>query len=239
MVVFLTCFEKPTLQFESAWVLTNIASETSDNTYAVVESGAVPIFCQLLKCNNAQVKEQAVWAIGNIAGDSPACRDLVLNTGALKPMLNLMNSKSQISLLRNCIWTLSNLCRSKPQPRFENISAVIPVVTALLYSYDSEVLIDCCWALSYLSDGTNDKIQAVLDAGIAKRLTRILTDAALSPNAVILVPALRTIGNIVTGDDEQTDEMVASGVLTCLGNMLIYSFKKSIRKEACWTLSNI
>jgi importin subunit alpha-1 len=28
-----------------------------------------------------------VWALGNIAGDSPRCRDLVLNMNALPPLL--------------------------------------------------------------------------------------------------------------------------------------------------------
>ena len=33
------------------------------------------------------VREQAVWALGNIAGDSPTCRDLVLREGAMQPLL--------------------------------------------------------------------------------------------------------------------------------------------------------
>ena len=36
------------------------------------------------------VKEQAVWALGNIAGDSPECRDIVLQLGALHPLLQLL-----------------------------------------------------------------------------------------------------------------------------------------------------
>ena len=33
---------------------------------------------------------QAVWALGNIAGDSPECRDYVLSEGILVPLLQLV-----------------------------------------------------------------------------------------------------------------------------------------------------
>ena len=82
-VEFLQRDDTPWLQIEAARALTNSASGTSENTRVVmIDSGAVPIFCRLLLSPNDDVREQAVEALGNIAGDSPTCRDLVLREGA-------------------------------------------------------------------------------------------------------------------------------------------------------------
>lgn len=78
-------------------------------------------------------------------------------------------------MTRNSVWAVSNLCRGKvPPPDFTMVSPALPVLASLLSHIDPDVLADTCWALSYLSDGPNEKIQAVIDAGVCPTLVELL-----------------------------------------------------------------
>ncbi|EPQ05864.1 Importin subunit alpha-3 [Myotis brandtii] len=236
--ILVKCLERddnPSLQFEAAWALTNIASGTSAQTQAVVQSNAVPLFLRLLHSPHQNVCEQAVWALGNIIGDGPQCRDYVISLGVVKPLLSFINPSIPITFLRNVTWVIVNLCRNKdPPPPMETVQEILPALCVLIYHTDINILVDTVWALSYLTDGGNEQIQMVIDSGVVPFLVPLLSHQEVK----VQTAALRAVGNIVTGTDEQTQVVLNCDVLSHFPNLLSHP-KEKINKEAVWFLSNI
>ena len=235
LIRFIQLFDQPQVQFEAAWALTNISSGTHQNCRVILEKGAVPHLINLLESPSEEVREQTVWVLGNIAGDAAHCRDLILQFGGLPKLITVAQNTTKPGLIKNSAWTISNLCRGKPSPQFPMVKEALPIISWFIHTQeDPEILTDCCWALSHLSDGKVEKVDAVLESGVAKRVIDLLGHHL--PN--VQIPALRVVGNIVTGNEQQTQAMVNLNVLPALLPLLSHE-KKAIRKEAVWTYSNI
>ena len=59
----------------------------------LVEKGAISIFIDLLQATQSEeIIEQACWALGNIAGDNRNLRNLVLNAGAMYPLVQILST---------------------------------------------------------------------------------------------------------------------------------------------------
>lgn len=223
------------MQYEALWALTNIASGTHDHAQLLVHLDVLPHFKSLLSSPVHRVREQACWALGNIAGDCSEMRDRVLSLGVMRDTLNLLvDQSSRLSLVRIATWTMSNLCRGKPAPAFSLVRDAIQVAAQLIYSTDKEVLVDALWTLSFLSDGKDKKQKAVAEANVCPQLVSLLQSNELQ----FLVPALRTIGNLMSGDDRTTNKVIEAGALNYLAPLLGHN-RHGVRKEACWTVSNV
>lgn len=68
-----------------------------------------------------------------------------------------------------------------------------------------------------------------MDSGCIPRLVELLT----LDEVAVVTPALRSVGNIVTGDDRQTDAVLGANVLGSLV-MLLNHKKPNIIKVSCF-----
>ena len=165
----------PKLQFEAAWALTNIASGDSQSTNLVAEASLDRVV-GLLHSTSNEVVDQAVWCLGNVAGDGGPLRDAVHSVpGCMDRLLELLHTPNQtVSMLRNTTWTLSNLCRGEPKPKAAFITdEVVRTLIELGYHADAAVAADATWGLRYLaSDPVHSEalIRNGVVAGLAARV---------------------------------------------------------------------
>lgn len=181
---------------------------------ALIEKDVVKHFMNLMNSEHTEIVDQAVWGIGNIAGDNVFTRDQVLSAGALDRIAVLLNNfPPETSLTRNATWTISNLCRGKPRADFKILQQAIgPLLKVIKENENPDILVDCCWALSYIIDGSKEVITEFMIPELIDRLIGLVNHNTLS----IQIPVIRTLGNMTTGDDTQVQILLDRGLLQAL-----------------------
>nr|CAD2140607.1 unnamed protein product [Meloidogyne enterolobii] len=227
------------VQFEAAWAITNIVSGNSRQTAAMVDAGVITPLLHIISISSLKLAEQALWAIANIAGDSVRMRDALFEGGIVPILVELTKKVTpdfDPPFARILAWTISNLCRyKKPPTPFEILKQFAPSISILLKHNDLQAQSDACWALSYLTDGTDENIQLANKENVMP----LLIDFINSGQNSLVSPALRTAGNFATGSDELTSVVINSGILTNAAPCLLNSENSGFAKECCWLLSNI
>jgi len=242
-VSFLYVKDCSTLLFESAWILTNIASGDSKQTAAVVHAKAIPALMDHLGQGDLKLTEQVIWALSNIAGDWSGYRNDILQMNGMNKLLQAMRDAynqqdrdQALTIFKNCVWCCSNFCRGQPSPDFQLVKECIPALVWLIQAdWDDAIIIDSVWALAYLADGADINIFAICDAGVCGICMELIEKS----KPALIAAVIRLIGNIVAADHPgPTEQMIMAGVVSKV-RPLINHKKKGVRREACWTFSNI
>jgi hypothetical protein len=99
---------------------------------------------------------------------------------------------------------------------------------------DEQNLSDCLWAISYSIDGPKERIIPFIQS---KAIPNVIMHAK-SHLLSIASPALRILGTTSTGNEVLTQSLLDNNILETYEELLD-SKKALVRREVCWTLSNI
>ncbi|KAM7255176.1 hypothetical protein ACFE04_020417 [Oxalis oulophora] len=250
---------------EAAWCLTNVAAGKPEETKALLP--ALPLLvahlggtnlntyeCSLLMNNllaiahvaeksYLPVAEQCAWALGNVAGEGEELRNVLLSQGALPPLARMM-LPDKGSTVRTAAWALSNLIKGpdpKPATELIKVDGVLDAILRHLRNADEELATEVAWVVVYLSALSNVATSILVKTDVIQLLIQRL---ATSNSLQLLIPVLRSLGNLVAGDahtisaillpgHEITDNAI-EGLVKCLK-----SEHRVLKKESAWVVSNI
>lgn len=239
LIAFLEDGTRVELQFEAAWVLTNLSCGAPRHAAALTRAGALPPLVRALGSPSADVAEQAAWCLGNLAADMPRA---VLTAGAMLPLLALLadDAVSGVSMRRNVTWSIINLCKKTP---LEQVTPALPTLVRMLHTEADEACLDhACCSLRHITTGDGSaRMQAFLDVGGAEACARLVALLGRPEEGHhVGLEALLTLSNICTGDSEQTGCVLRAGALPALVRLLRDPAQpEKVHKECCFMVSNI
>lgn len=223
---------------ESIWCLANLTAGPSEVIAKLVDLGGLLVLSRFLAHSNTDIRDQAIWTLSNIAGDCVPHRDAVISLGVVEIVSDfLVSGKAKTSSsIEVMAWLLSNLCRGSPDPPASVVSTALRLAPGFFATEKARVVATACWMLSYLTENRPlETVDAVLNSGVVGKLLEWVMRTEAEK---VQIPALRTLGNILTGDDCQAQILLNLGLLQHLA-ALIDSDKREVRREVMWCFSNI
>ena len=226
------------------WIITNIASGESTQTMYIMSQGGIEYFVGFCNTDNfsEEVYAQALWGLGNIAGESAYNRDKMLEMGILHLTLKIYYSEQtkKLATKKTIAWVINNLCRHKPTVKFSEVKDAMPYLyNSLENQKDEDPITDNLWTCNYMTKGFIDEdMLSFAKSGILEKIAHWIKIASKSNQISILIPGLMTLSNIATGNAEATDYILDLDITTTIVDLLSHISNK-IRKEVCFLLSNI
>ncbi len=221
---------------EASWIAVNIASKEATHVNFLVSLEIIPIALRLLAYPLRAVQENALYILANVADESTGYRNMILDQG-VADALDAFADKADFDaeIISNVAWLISNLCGGKKRPPFEAIAPFMRYIhNFLTTSTNEETLLYCMWALEHITHGDESEIEEVLQMDILEDLFKCLR----SNSDRLKLATLRTIANILTESDVQTQVLMNRGLIDAVFPLL-QDANKSVRKQAGLVFSNL
>ncbi|KIO17002.1 glycoside hydrolase family 30 protein [Tulasnella calospora MUT 4182] len=226
-IVSLLDSEDTSLQYEAAWIVTNIAAGTTQQTEHVIDAGAIPRLIILSASPNADVADLAVWALKKHV--LPSLARYIQETP-----VNEANMES----IEAAVQALDRMCKHHLQGADFIATGVVPRLVKLLADSSSSIALQrgVLKCLGYLVTGSDADTDVAVDAGL---LPGLLLALEIKDGDLCRL-ALWNASNVAAKGHSQVCALLDSGLLKPVVRVLMDDQESTIsRRHACWTISNL
>ncbi|CAO3648836.1 unnamed protein product [Cunninghamella blakesleeana] len=232
-------------QIRVVQTISNIAAGPYDIWIKSIST--IPYLINLLDSENVTLREMAAGALGNMAAEDlgdmtkedDEVRSRIRNNGAILPLIRMLDS-NESSTIQSACFALANLARGEESELKTFITAGIgPKLLHHLSKETADTIPEIAWVMSFLTAGSNEfRVQVAQDPQFVQVLIKVLNK--LSSEGVIVLPILRTLGNLAGESDEIIELLVQqTHFLPTVVKLATTSDIKVVKKEALWVMSNI
>lgn len=150
----------------------------------------------------------------------------------------LAEDEMPASMRKGMFWALSSCVRDQPFVSAEVGRRVLKlVIPEFMSSGGSDYEVHLLWALRYISEHDILGCELAACTKVVRRLLRIISKA----DRELTIPALQTLGELCSGDEESIQKLLDAGLLDGLLNLFDRpAFNEDrLRWKVCWIVSSV
>jgi len=231
------------LKLEAAWVITNVAASTTQCTTLVAQHGAIEGFVDLLKnATSFEAADQAVWGLGNIAGESKALRNRIMDLGVLQCVVDSLSAwHGENAAKTNAVWAISNIVRYSTNMSLDEVRMVLPALCKMLRQQgpDEAVVKDLLWCFNYLSSQSDEVSKFMVDSGTVSDCMKLLHKETMKYTLKLNQGKTETIGLDNDNANAQSGSTTEMGVARNLTKSAALAMNDHIYRPCLRFLGNI
>ena len=213
----------------------SIASAESCNWADLAGAGFLPILVCLVESKDEDIVKQATSAVGKVVKIKAEYRDVLLSSGVMQPLLQLLKSSSSRRLLKITSLAFTTCCRGEID--FDMSKKALEVFTNKLlgHYYSVDVLSNSCWALFHILEGLSiDEVDQMINIGFTQKLLNLLRSSPENVQHAVL----KSLHLLTKSGDLYIQSIIELNGMECLSQELSSS-NETIQRLSCSAITNL
>jgi importin subunit alpha-6/7 len=222
---------------EVCWILCSIGAGCSNCIQYILDIKALDFLSNafVIDGNLSDLQDAIIWTLGNIAGESSAWRDNIIESSIFATVLQYVSRfpLGDDRKSKNLVWTMRNLCMGTPPPPKQMVTVLDRhFVDFILTSQNARVLHYSCWGL--FDSSTSMKFTSHYPTDLLRKLIQL----AHSDSPRVSDPAIKAIVNMIRHTDSAWPRMKELNVIANLISLIDHN-KTEVKEAAIWALPQI